>query len=250
MPIHRDMKEFFTDNGYLVVENLMTSGEMEAVSQRTDEVVADPSKAPPGVSVGREGDTFKDKAGIDAQNRTVRGTAFMVRFDPVFRAFAQHPKILEIVRGLLGGRVKLFRDQMLLKPPGGQEKPLHQDQSYFKVRPVDALVTAWCALDNATEENGCMCYVPGSHKHGIFDITSDPNRPVHHEPVVDGIRLADPVYCPVPAGSVIFHHGCTLHKSQVNLTDTWRRAVILHYTTSEALSENERLNQEISIEID
>ena len=121
MPIHRDMKEFFTDNGYLVVESLMTNGEMEAVSQRTDEVVADPSKVPPGVSVGREGDTFKDKAGIDAQNRTVRGTAFMARCDPVFRAFAQHPKILEIVRGLLGGRVKLFRDQMLLKPPGARK---------------------------------------------------------------------------------------------------------------------------------
>ena len=139
---------------------------------------------------------------------------------------------------------------MLLKPPGGQAKPPHQDQSYFRVQPSNDLVTAWIALDGATDTNGCMCYVPGSHAHGVFDIASDPDRPVHHLPDTKDLDLPDPVSCPVPAGSVIFHHGCTLHHSATNHTDTWRKALILHYATSDAYSEREKLNNEISLEID
>jgi 2-oxoglutarate-dependent dioxygenase len=127
---------------------------------------------------------------------------------------------------------------------------VHQDQSYFRVRPEDALVTAWIALDAATEENGCMAYVPGSHRHGIFEIVPDPERPVHHIPLTRDIRLRDEVLCPVPAGSIIFHHGCTLHRSAVNHTDTWRRALILHYSTADARSDHQRLNDEVSLEID
>ena len=51
---------------------------------------------------------------------------------------------------------------------------------------------------------------------------------MHHIPSTRGIPLPEPVPCPVPAGSIIFHDGCTLHRSAVNRTDTWRRALILH----------------------
>lgn len=250
MRFQASMKTFFDDNGYLVVEHVLTDEELTGVRQRTDEIIADPDSAPPGVSVGREGDTIADKSRTEAANRAVRGTAFLVRFDPIFRAFAQNPKILELVRGLIGPRIKVFRDQMLLKPPGGQAKPVHQDQSYFRVRPEGDLVTAWIALDPATEENGCMRYVPGSHKYGIFEVETDPEKPVHHIPVTGEIQFREAVRCPVPAGSIIFHHGCTLHSSEVNRTNTWRRAVILHYTTASARSDHASLNAEVSLEID
>ncbi|MCZ6633190.1 MAG: phytanoyl-CoA dioxygenase family protein, partial [bacterium] len=106
------------------------------------------------------------------------------------------------------------------------------------------------ALDEATLENGCMQYISGSHRHGIFDICHDPDRPVHHIPDTDNISLPEPTACPVPAGSVIFHHGCSLHTSSVNHTDTWRKALILHYSTSEARSEREPLNDQVSLEMD
>ena len=95
-----------------------------------------------------------------------------------------------------------------------------------------------------------MRYVPGSHRHGIFDIAHDPDRPVHHIPDTKNIDLPESVACPVPAGSVIFHHGCTLHHSEVNRTNTWRKALILHYATSDSRSERAQLNNEISLEID
>ena len=64
------------------------------------------------------------------------------------------------------------------------------------------------------------------------------------------LDLPDPVPCPVPAGSVIFHHGCCLHASADNDTDTWRKALILHFSTSEASSRRPELNEQVSLEID
>lgn len=245
-----DMKTFYDANGYLVVKNVFQPSELTDINQRVEKIITDETQAPEGVSIGHEGDTVKDKTSTAAQNTSIRAMAFLVRFDPLFKNFAKQEKLLGLVRGLIGPRIKVFRDQMLLKPPGGQAKPLHQDQSYFRVQPQDDLVTAWIALDEATTDNGCMCYVPTSHKHGIFEIESDPDRPVHHIPKTNGLSLPEPVACPVPVGSVIFHHGCTLHNSEDNNTDTWRKALILHFSTSGAKSEREQLNAEVSLEID
>ena len=211
---------------------------------------ANPDHPPEGVTIGRESATAADKDSPEGKNDDIRSAAFLVRFLPYFQDIARSPKLLSLVRGLLGPRVKVFRDQALFKPPGGQAKPPHQDQSYFQVKPVDDLVTAWIALDNATLENGCMCYVPSSHRHGVFPVGKMPDRPTHHVPLIGDLELPDPVAVPVPAGSVIFHHGCTFHHSEENKTNTWRKAIIFHYSTSDAVSDRPELNEQVSLEID
>jgi ectoine hydroxylase-related dioxygenase (phytanoyl-CoA dioxygenase family) len=251
MAFDPSMKRFYDDNGYLVVERLVSPDDLVAVRQRVDQIVADPSRAPAGVEVGRESDTRSDKSALRGSgNDPLRKLGGMGRFDPAFQRLATNPRLLSVVRGLIGPRVKLFRDQMLLKPPGGQDKPTHQDQSYFRLEPADALVTAWIALDDATLENGCMRYVPRSHRHGLFEMELDPERPIHHVPRTSHLNLPPEATCPVSAGSVILHHGFTLHRSGVNNTNTWRRAVIFHYATSNARSQTQSLNEEVSLEID
>ncbi len=245
-----EMKSRYDEDGFLVVESLFTPDDLAAVDQRTHELIQHPGRVPEGVSIGREGDTTADKSRHEAQNQTLRAFGFLARFDPIYREFAQHPKMLDIVRGLIGSRIKVFRDQMLLKPPDGQAKPMHQDQSYFRVQPENELVTAWIALDAATVENGCMEYVPQSHRHGIFPVVPDPERPVHHVPDTTPHKFPDAVACPVPTGSIIFHHGCTLHRSADNQTSSWRRALIYHFATSDSTSEREELNAQVTLEID
>jgi len=244
-----DIKKYFDANGYVVVQNVFNAEELAPVQARLEEIINDPSKAPEGVGVGRENDTLADASNAGNEN-PVRNISFMVRYDATFQDFARNPKILKLTCALIGPRVKVFRDQALQKPPGGQAKPMHQDLSYFRVEPADELVTAWVATEDATTENGCMIYIPGSHRHGLFEIKHDPERPVHHVPDTRGITLDEEVLCPVPAGSVIFHHGYTLHRSDVNRTQSWRRSVQLHYAGSDARSQNETLNQQVSLEID
>jgi phytanoyl-CoA hydroxylase len=244
------MKEYYQENGYLTVEGVFDHSELQAIRTQVDTLIANPEHLPTGVTISREGNTAADRDSDAAKNDAIRGAAFLVRYMPFFQDIAKQERLLACARGLLGPRVKVFRDQALFKPPGGQAKPLHQDQSYFRVDPIDDLITAWIALDDATLENGCMCYVPGSHQHGIFPVGQDPDRPVHHIPNTGTIDLPAPTPCPVPAGSVIFHHGCTLHHSGENQTDTWRKAIIFHYATSDAHSQNESLNEQVSLAID
>jgi ectoine hydroxylase-related dioxygenase (phytanoyl-CoA dioxygenase family) len=245
-----EMKDFYQREGYLAVEGVLSEQELSQIRKHIDALIANPESPPEGVGIGREGNTVANKDSDAAKNDDIRGASFLVRFIPFFQDIARTPKLLSLARGLLGPRVKVFRDQALFKPPGGQAKPPHQDQSYFRVQPGDDLVTAWIALDDSTLENGCMCYVSGSHKHGIFPVEPDPDRPVHHIPNTGDLELPPPTAVPVPAGSVVFHHGCTLHHSEENKSDTWRKAIIFHYSTSEARSEKEELNEQVSLEID
>ena len=245
-----EMKTAYALNGYIAVEGVLTPGQLTAIREHIDALIADPENPPNGVGIGRDGNTAKDNDSEAAWNDDIRGASFLVRFIPFFQDIARSPNLLSLAHGLLGPRVNVCREQARFTPPGGQAKPLHQDQSYFRVQPIDNLATAWIALDDATIENGCMCYVPGSHKHGILPITHDSERPVHHIPDTSNLDLPDPVPVPVPAGSVIFHHGCTLHRSAENTTDTWRKAIIFHYSTSDAASEKDELNDQVSLEID
>ncbi|MEC7227422.1 MAG: phytanoyl-CoA dioxygenase family protein [Candidatus Latescibacterota bacterium] len=245
-----EMKDDYETNGYLVVNDVFDAGELSRIRDQIDALLADPDNPPEGVTIGREGNTVADKERAEARDDAVRGAAFLVRFMPFFQEVARQANLLSCARGLLGSGVQVFRDQALFKPPHGQAKPLHQDQSYFCVEPENDLTTAWIALDDATLDNGCMRYVPGSHLHGVFPVDADPERPVHHIPRTGKVTLQPAVDCPVSAGSVIFHHGCTLHSSAENRSSTWRRALIFHYASAAARSEKETLNREISLPID
>ena len=245
-----EMKDDYETNGYLVVNDVFDAGELSRIRDQIDALLADPDNPPEGVTIGREGNTVADKERAEARDDAVRGAAFLVRFMPFFQEVARQANLLSCARGLLGSGVQVFRDQALFKPPHGQAKPLHQDQSYFCVAPENDLTTAWIALDDATLDNGCMRYVPGSHLHGVFPVDADPERPVHHIPRTGKVTLQPAVDCPVSAGSVIFHHGCTLHSSAENRSNTWRRALIFHYASAAARSEKETLNREISLPID
>ena len=245
-----EMKDDYETNGYLVINDVFDAGELSRIRDQIDALLADPDNPPEGVTIGREGNTVADKERAEARDDAVRGAAFLVRFMPFFQEVARQANLLSCARGLLGSGVQVFRDQALFKPPHGQAKPLHQDQSYFCVEPENDLTTAWIALDDATLDNGCMRYVPGSHLHGVFPVDADPERPVHHSPRTGKVTLQPAVDCPVSAGSVIFHHGCTLHSSAENRSNTWRRALIFHYASAAARSEKETLNREISLPID
>ena len=103
------MKDRFDEDGFLVVERLFDDQELLGVQQRIDALITDPDSRPEGVGFGREGDTKPETKGTG----DIRGASFLVRFVPFFQDFARTPKLLECARGLLGPRVKVFRDQAL-----------------------------------------------------------------------------------------------------------------------------------------
>lgn len=80
--------------------------------------------------------------------------------------YATQSCILDLVEQLIGPDIILWGSQVFCKPATiGREVPWHQDGEYWPIRPL-ATCSAWIALDDATPENGCMRFIPGSHRAG------------------------------------------------------------------------------------
>jgi len=229
MNLTPDQKRFYQDNGYLAVENLIPS----ELAVRERERIAWLCAHWDGAEAARLRITHEPGLPRSQWSRqTVRGLYDLTAHEEMFREHALHPSLINCVVDLIGKPIALFNEQALLKPPSvGSPKPPHQDNAYFQVQPVEALITCWCALDDATIENGCMQYVPGSHKRGLLKHTHIAGT-THQVP--DGFDPAQAVAVPIRAGGVIFHHGLTLHLSGENRSKNWRRTFVCHFVRQDA----------------
>jgi phytanoyl-CoA hydroxylase len=155
-----------------------------------------------------------------------------------FEALVHNRQIAEEVSQLTGAtELRLWHDQIQYKPRAvGGVNMWHQDSPYWpNIGPLTAQVTAWVALDDADEENGCMSMVPGSYHwgnkieflHTLPDFKSMPASLEGHEVVVK--------LCPVAKGEVHYHHALTWHGSAANTSGRPRRAIALHYMTQDTV---------------
>ncbi len=224
---------FFYHRGYLPVEDQFSSAHTSRLTQRIEELCEDwRGDAAREVGILHEREVLASLGRITPSNETVGSMANIAASESLFRDHAADPDLIRMVSDLIGEPVRLFSDRIVLKPPRlGSEKPFHQDNAYFHVLPEDAFITCWCALDDATLENGCLHYFPGSHTKGTIDHEKIPKTP-HLVP-----RGIDPKGCvpvSIRSGGVIFHHGLTIHTSGPNRSERWRRAYICHYVRTDA----------------
>ncbi|MEM7254136.1 MAG: phytanoyl-CoA dioxygenase family protein [Pseudomonadota bacterium] len=224
----------FHRDGHLVVSALLDDADIEELRERTL-AIANGEVPFPTDRIELEPDAPRPRnpaaPGIDC----IRKLNDCAVNDAVFRAHAGHPKILRIIQQLLGPDIKLFGDQLFMKPPGGMEKTYHQDSPYFPIRPMN-LVSSWVALDEVTLENGCLWVIPGSHRLGAL---------AHSEVWMVGDRedmcvpdhlfnreLETPVL--MQAGDCSFHHSLLLHRSGSNQTPNRRRGLATHYMSAQS----------------
>ena len=227
---HTDtLAELYRNNGYLVVENLLSESELQALRNKTSDILAGHTDFPvenmelePGANGVRNAATVR-KLNACAEN------------DDVYLAHAANEKILAIVESLIGFDIKLFGSQAFLKPPGGIEKPYHQDSAYFTIEPMD-LVTCWTALDDVTIENGAMWVIPGSHRQGVLDHSELWMAGEREDMRIPESALNRSTETPIvmSAGSCSFHHSLLLHSSRPNLTADSRRGLAVHYMSAQS----------------
>ena len=144
----------------------------------------------------------------------------------------------QLMEAAMGAReIRLFHDQIQYKPAQkGGVNMWHQDSPYWPVlQPKDVQLTAWVALDDADEENGCMSMVPGSQRFGnqiewLHTLKTFDAMPAQFEGNAIEVKT-----CPVERGRVHFHHPLTWHGSPANTSGRPRRAVALHFMTERAV---------------
>ncbi|MGO8744620.1 MAG: phytanoyl-CoA dioxygenase family protein [Thermoguttaceae bacterium] len=106
----------------------------------------------------------------------------------------------------------------------------HQDYSYWtRTRPM-AHLTCWIALDDASRDNGCLHYVPGSHRWDLLPVTGLAGGMDAIQGVLSAEQKAAfrPVAVELPKGYCSFHHAMTVHGSYENRTDRPRRAAVIN----------------------
>lgn len=162
----------------------------------------------------------------------------LVEQDARWLEFVRLPIILDAVSQLIGGDFLNWCSSLFGKPACvGKETPWHQDGEYWPIRPLDTC-SAWIALDPTSPENGCMRYLPGSHK----DRTLKP----HMVAIGDGKTLerglADADAAEAKGRDLILEPGqfalfdvFTAHGSHANRSDRRRAGVVFRYmpTTSQ-----------------
>ena len=154
------------------------------------------------------------------------------RLRPGFHDLLWNRAIVEPASQLLNGPVRFWHDQLFCKPAHhGGVVAWHQDYSYWTRTHPMAHLTCWIGLDDSTQDNGCLYYVPGSHTWDLLPITGlagdmDAIRSVLSTSQWE--QFQNPVAVELKAGECSFHHPLMVHGSYENRTDRARRAAVLN----------------------
>lgn len=219
LPITQEHIDFYQENGFVQVDNVITPDELAELREYLDEALN--SNANNSFQSDQEGAYYRV---LNQRVNTWRDHAGMAKY-------TTHPRFAEIARQLTGSKgMRLFHDHALLKMPGDSKPtPWHQDLTYWPMEQTGAL-SIWIALDDVDENNGCMMFVPKSRAIGKLNPIdlANPQDIFEYAKGTD-IPNTKPVMIRMKAGSCTFHDGLTFHYAHANKTDKPRRALAIIY---------------------
>lgn len=215
--------EAFEARGFISIPRITTDEEVAWLAEVYDWLFAEKSRALKGAHF----DLVRpyDSAGEDRLPQVLAPEKSL----PVLKETAFWRNGRRMAAQLMGVDAGLLEGwgHMIRKPPKiGEPLPWHQDEAYWDPSLVYQALGCWMPLDAATVENGCMSFIPGSHRSEVLPhrhVGDDPRvHALYTTPDESDVARATPV--PVPAGGAVFHHSRTLHASGPNTTDKVRRA--------------------------
>jgi ectoine hydroxylase-related dioxygenase (phytanoyl-CoA dioxygenase family) len=230
--LNAEQIESYRRNGFLVIEGFLNAVELERWRHDTEEAVQQRLD-----SVRRKADGEKDLVS-SLTNQADPEAYYAQVFTQCLKLAETHPGMHELMYDPRLGRIaaalagvdgiRIWHDQALFKPPYGNPTGWHLDNPYWSFSSRQA-ISLWVALDAATLSNGCMYYVPGSHLTARYDNSGIGQNIGDLFKVYPEWRAIDPVACPCPAGSAVFHSGLTAHGAGANMTNKPRRAMTCAY---------------------
>ncbi|MEM7219449.1 MAG: phytanoyl-CoA dioxygenase family protein [Pseudomonadota bacterium] len=214
----------FNERGFVTTPDTLSAAEIERYGAAIDREVA--------------ARTASDSRPLVDKSRYEQSFIQCMRLwetNPEILPLTVHAGLAGVAAQLLGvPSVRLWQDQALYKEPGGQPTTPHQDQTFWAIDTA-SLISAWIPLEDVTARRGAMAYVPGSHRAGrlrVVDIThSTTPYDILDDPALAGAR---PQTIEVEAGSVVWHHGLTVHQAAANESNQTRRVFTVVYVASDA----------------
>lgn len=222
--LSEDQIEFFHEHGYLAGIKMLNDEQLGALREELAELV-DP--AHPGNEL-----FYEFNANESADPRQILFHALGAwRIKAGLHDVLWNGAFVVPAAQLLGGAVRFWHDQIFYKPAHhGGIVIWHQDYSYWTRTTPMAHLSCWIGLDDSTRDNGCVHYVPGSHRWNLLPRASFANS---MDAVLDSLTPSQreefkPVAIELKAGECSFHHPLMVHGSYANNTNRPRRAIVLN----------------------
>jgi len=221
--------DFYQENGYIIIEDFLNSEELEqwrdavqtAVSQRNG--LKMPGKT---IRIG-EDDGINEDANY-----------FNNVFDQLLNLWQTSEEMKEVMLDERIGKmaaelsgadgIRIWHDQALIKRPWANPTSWHLDTPFWSFSDRRAL-SIWVALDDVTLENGCLFFIPGSHKKTTFENAGIGKNMGGIFEIYPEFKQSQPKAAVMKAGSCSFHNGLTIHGAHANMTPGFRRAMTCAY---------------------
>ncbi len=217
--------ESYREQGFLVVENFLSPDELEHWREVTMDAVAQRLSTASGNLWPLSNQNSPDEFYAQVFTQCLR----LADTHDGMRELMCDARLGELVGTLAEvDGIRIWHDQALFKPPFGNATSWHIDNPYWSFFSKNA-VSIWVALDDATLENGCLYYLPGTHKTARYDnvgIGQNQRDLFKHYPEWTQIPS---VAAPAKAGWAVVHNGLTAHGAGANMTNGPRRAMACAY---------------------
>ena len=214
--------DHFDSDGYVIVNDIFTPGELQELVAITDSAQAD--------AVAFLAARPNERIAI-SEIGAITFAAQLASRKPEIHKFVKNTKIMGACRDLVGPDVRMYHDQAVYKQIEKPRRfPWHQDNGYLFVEPQHYL-TCWIALNDATIENGCPQIIPGLHKNGTLS---------HYIVPTLGYECFEnppsaPVVAEIKAGGAVFFSSLTPHLTGPNCSNNVRKAYIVQYARHDAI---------------
>ncbi|HYG19228.1 MAG TPA: phytanoyl-CoA dioxygenase family protein, partial [Ohtaekwangia sp.] len=194
----------YQKDGFLVIDNFLNADELEQWRTALDAALAK-----------RKGNKLPDRASVYGKGDDADKTYYDNVFDQLINLWQDNPLMRDIMlderlgkmaTALSGAEgIHVWHDQALIKKPWANPTAWHLDTPYWSFSDRRAL-SIWVALDDATLENGCLFFIPGSHQHTTFE---NPGIGKNMGAIFDyypQFKTTRPIAATMKAGSCSFHN--------------------------------------------
>ncbi|MRG45458.1 phytanoyl-CoA dioxygenase family protein [Chitinophaga sp. SYP-B3965] len=217
----------YQQDGFLVIEDFLSPDDLAFWREALTEALAK-----------RNGNKMPDRKEVYGKGDDADKSYYDNVFDQMINLWQDNEKIKDIMLDARIGKmaaelsgadgIRIWHDQALVKKPWANPTSWHLDTPYWSFTDRRAL-SIWVALDDATLENGCLFFIPGSHLKTTFENPGIGKNMGAIFSVYPEFKTTRAVAAPMKAGSCSFHNGLTIHGAHANMTPGYRRAMTCAY---------------------
>jgi ectoine hydroxylase-related dioxygenase (phytanoyl-CoA dioxygenase family) len=213
----------FDENGFLVITDFVPTTDLKACREKLLRLFED--------RAGYDRGALYDLVSSEGEPDRIPQLMFPSNFDRSLREAEVHRAALAVARRVLGPEARPSFEYAILKHSKGGPTPWHQDEAFKEgVSVGQREIAVWIPMQPATEQNGCLRYIPRSHKGDLLS-HSNGDDVTSHALQCKPDDTARAVYAPVPLGGCVFHDMRTIHGGGPNVSDGERLAYILLFDT-------------------